>query len=175
MRMGIQMIAIWGDDIIASDIHNGNGDDEYHFTEVMTKRTGRRMCSTNHLSMEAFLKTNRYFLQTPLWMAVPLSRTIHSSPRGAAWNRRISSSATEHMRRRIFARARWLGPCRSSCNDCTFTAFSGVHCMDGIFRACMELCQQSRAHERASRPALLGWFDFILHRLVLFAFLGGVG
>ncbi|KAF4312982.1 hypothetical protein GTA08_BOTSDO01393 [Botryosphaeria dothidea] len=41
MRMGIQMIAIWGDDIIASDIHNGNGDDEYHFTEVMTKRTGR--------------------------------------------------------------------------------------------------------------------------------------
>ncbi|KAK7610902.1 hypothetical protein IWX49DRAFT_625516 [Phyllosticta citricarpa] len=40
-RMGIQMIAIWGDDIIASDIHNGNGDDEYHFTEVMTERTGR--------------------------------------------------------------------------------------------------------------------------------------
>lgn len=43
MRMGIQMIAIWGEDIIESDIHNGNGDDEYHFTEVMTKRTGRRM------------------------------------------------------------------------------------------------------------------------------------
>ncbi|EOD46819.1 hypothetical protein UCRNP2_6448 [Neofusicoccum parvum UCRNP2] len=41
MRMGIQMIAIWGDDIIASDIHHGNGDDEYHFTEVMTKKTGR--------------------------------------------------------------------------------------------------------------------------------------
>ncbi|KAF2140305.1 uncharacterized protein K452DRAFT_253054 [Aplosporella prunicola CBS 121167] len=41
MRMGIQMIAIWGDDIIASDIHHGNGDDEYHFTEVMTKQTGR--------------------------------------------------------------------------------------------------------------------------------------
>lgn len=41
MRMGIQMIAIWGEDIIESDIHNGNGDDEYHFTEVMTKRTGR--------------------------------------------------------------------------------------------------------------------------------------
>lgn len=45
MRMGIQMIAIWGEDIIESDIHNGNGDDEYHFTEVMTKRTGRRMFS----------------------------------------------------------------------------------------------------------------------------------
>ncbi|KAF2090726.1 hypothetical protein K490DRAFT_34927 [Saccharata proteae CBS 121410] len=40
-RMGIQMIAIWGSDIIASDIHNGNGDDEYHFTEVMTRKTGR--------------------------------------------------------------------------------------------------------------------------------------
>lgn len=44
MRMGIQMVAIWGDDILASDIHHGNGDDEYHFTEVMTKQTGRRMC-----------------------------------------------------------------------------------------------------------------------------------
>ncbi|KAL1616260.1 hypothetical protein SLS54_008553 [Diplodia seriata] len=41
MRMGIQMMAIWGEDVIASEIHNGNGDDEYHFTEVMTKRTGR--------------------------------------------------------------------------------------------------------------------------------------
>lgn len=39
-RMGIQFVAVWGDDLVQSrPMHK---DDEYFLTEVMTRRTGRR-------------------------------------------------------------------------------------------------------------------------------------
>jgi len=90
MRMGIQFIAMMGDDInAAKPLHER--DDEYFFSEVMTKKTKRRECGRLSLTSQLTLRQMELSMVAVSWPTTVLN------PRSVVLRQPTSSTVTAHL------------------------------------------------------------------------------